>query len=81
MPSSISIRRAASLALGLVAFIALFCFLFWPDWAEQTLHSRGALAIFTGWCAIVTALVNPEFNTSISQGIRSFQQTEDDDLY
>jgi hypothetical protein len=80
MQPAVSLRRAASLALGLVAVLALLCFIFWPEWAEQTLHSRGALAIFTGWCAIVTALVNPEFNNSISQSIRSFQQTEDDDI-
>ncbi|MGV3754061.1 MAG: hypothetical protein ACO1QS_01610 [Verrucomicrobiota bacterium] len=79
MPNSTDIRRAASLALGLATLLALLCFLLWPDWAEQSFHSRWALALFTLWCAIVTGCLHPEFSAGLSQGIRRFQEGDDDD--
>ena len=68
------ISSTMSAVAALAALALLACAVFWPDWAEQQLRSRWAVALVALQCEAVALVLNPELRAGMARGFREFMR-------
>ena len=68
------INSAVSRVAALAALVLVVGVVVWPDWAEQQLRSRWAVALVALQCEAVALVLNPELRAGMARGFREFMR-------